>query len=735
MLNISFSTLLYILFLQYGFSQSLLKGDNARITSFQTQIDSFTNVVLEKHYKPRVIDDNYSKTTFADFIKALDPTRNYFFQSDVDEFMNKYQDQVDNLLKGEEGNLTGLIFIEEITNRLNERKKNILNEVQSIIHQKHDYEIDESYEPYIPYKNWDKPYAKNFEQQKDNWRKTIKYKLVNAIASGSDEQETKDSLIELYNKINSDQNYKTIEDTLGVFLRSIGTSFDPHNNYMSLAELQALQDGLSSSFYGIGSMVSLTQSGQYVKLTKIIPGSPAEKAGLKDDDVITKIKERGREAIDISFKELNEMISLIKGPKDSTVELTVRRKAESGEVQELQISVVRDEIKNSTANYARVKIIGIINPVTKTVSRIAIIKVPSFYQDENKGDSLTKDTKEILIKLSQLPDDMKVHGLVIDLMNNGGGYLDEAISFTGLFIKSGPVVIEKYRDSRKDKISRDRDSNIYYEGPLVVMINERSASASEIFAGAIQDYERGLIVGSKHSFGKGTIQRSFKDTLYRYNFASKVTVGKFFRISGDSNQHSGIASDIQIPTYSIYPTFEKSLETSLKNDEVVDAGEYLKHNEFYPSPYQLIQLKKKSANRINRDPEFKLIEEAKERRFEKDKTKGYSLKLSEIKGQEEKNKIIAQEIETKRKSSKYHSNYVEILSFTRTTIEQLLAEEEKEKKEKSVKVPNILEHEAATIASDLSKLFDTSSREVDQAYLNHLWSSDGYIFHIEELSN
>lgn len=530
--------------------------------------------VLDRgHYSPKNIDDNFSKSVYKDFIMNLDPQKRYFLQKDINEF-EKYETLIDDQIREAD-----LSFFNLVYNRLLERMNESKEIYKEVLNAPFDFSKDETIN--VDFEN--QPYAKNKKELKEHWRKLMKFSTITSYASKIDAQEeekkeNKDfkekSLAEIEKEArentlkNVDDSFYLMndlkkEDWFNVYLNVIVETFDPHTSYFAPQAKETFDARMSGKFEGIGAR--LQKKRDNISIIEIISGGPVWKAkSLEVGDEILKVAQGDEQPVDVVGMRIGDAVDLIKGPKGTTVKLTVKRVDGTIEV----VPIVRDEVVLEES-YAKTAIIN------KDSKAFGIINLPQFYIDfkDYKERNAASDVKKEIERLKQ----EGVEGLIIDLRDNGGGSLKTVVDMAGLFIKDGPVVQVKDAGGRKD-VLEDKDSTIDWDGPLVILVNELSASASEILAAAMQDYKRAVIIGSKQTYGKGTVQNIYDLNQFLKNNelgdvgALKVTTQKFYRINGESTQLEGVKSDVVVPDrYSYINVGEKDQENPLPYDKITPA--------------------------------------------------------------------------------------------------------------------------------------------------------------------
>lgn len=586
------------------------------------------------HYEKKNLDDELSQQIFNRYLKDLDPSRSFFIQSDLDEF-KKQAKNIDNQIRDKD-----LRFAFKVYNRYQQRASERLSfMLKELATNAKKYDFKKSEKLLIDRK--DEPWLKNQKQLDKLWKKRLKNALLNAIMDDKTLEKAIEQLTKRYqNQLNRIHQAKQ-QDAFGSFMNAIAHVFDPHSQYFSPRNTEDFNINMSLSLQGIGAV--LQSEDEYTKVVRLVPAGPADKSGKLQaaDKIIAVGQGKKGEMVDVVGWRLDEVVDLIRGKKGSTVRLKIipaNKKQSGSEI----IAIVREEVKLEEQS-AQKSIINIKKDGKN--KRIGVIELPTFYIDfkgrmQNKPNykSTTRDVKKLLKELKK----ENIDGLIIDLRNNGGGSLEEAISLTGLFIPKGPVV--QVRDARgRVEILNDEDSNLYYKGPMAVMVNRLSASASEIFAGAIQDYGRGLVTGS-NTFGKGTVQ-----TLRGLTSGQlKLTQAKFYRISGKSTQHKGVQPDVLFPSLVDNEKIgESALEQALPWD-------YIKPAKF--KPYGTITglegVKKKHEKRISNDPDFSYLLDQLAFFKEIRKQKYISLNLDERKQRDQKNDAKRLAIGNKKRKAK-----------------------------------------------------------------------------------
>jgi len=563
------------------------------------------NILTRSHFVVKDMNDDFSEYVFTEFIDGLDPNKRYFTQKDIKDF-EKYKYDIDNQLLNEDISFYNLVY-GRFTSKIKNAKSYYKDLLEKPFNFKKNETIDVNYEQ--------SSFAKNENQLKDYWRKQLKLSTLIRIEGELEKQKRNASKKENF-KVqkfenleknarlevlkNMDELYVRIEeleheDWFSTFLNSVVGAFDPHTTYMAPTIKERFDQDMSGKLEGIGAR--LQKKGIYTHIFKLVSGGPAWKQGdLEAGDIILEVAQGDKEPLDIVGMRLDDAIKFIKGKKGTEVRLTVKKKID-GSIK--IISIIRDVVELEET-FVKSSI------VEKNGKKYGLIDLPKFYIDfdeQNYRDSAKDMEKEIERLKSE-----GVAGLVIDLRNNGGGSLKTAIEISGLFINEGPVVQIKYR-GENPIIKNDTDKKIQWDGAIVVLVNEFSASASEIFAAAMQDYKRAIIIGGNQTYGKGTVQSVLpinRFTKYDKDLgALKMTIQKFYRINGGSTQIEGVYSDIAIPSRYSYMKFgERDLEGALVWDKVKQA-DYIQ-TKSYENFSDVIENSKK---RIASDSKFKLINE------------------------------------------------------------------------------------------------------------------------------
>jgi carboxyl-terminal processing protease len=666
-------------------------------------LELLTFVIEKGHYSPAAIDDTFSKGIYKDYIQALDPSKRFFLQSDIDEF-SKFETELDDELLNKE-----LTFFDLTYNRLKKRMAENQKVYKELLATPFDYAVDETFNT-----DYEKaPYAQNAEELKERWRKQIKLSALSSLVDRLKIQENKEKGIvdkddtkkpsdiikqgEFQNDLEKEKIDKSLEsgkpktfeelekitresaaksldeyfgfmneldrdDWFSVYINSITARFDPHTSYFAPDEKERFDVSISGKFEGIGAR--LQKKNDFTEITELISGGPAWRGKeLEAGDVLMKVAQGSAEPIDIVGMRLDDVVKKIKGPKGSEVRLTVKKV--DGTIK--TISIIRD-IVEIEETYAKSSI------VERNGLKYGVIYLPKFYIDfENKqGRDAGKD---IAIEVEALKK-AGVDGIALDVRDDGGGSLSTVVDIAGLFIEQGPIVQIKSA-GRKKEVLFDRDKKIEWDGPLVIMVNSFSASASEILAAAIQDYKRGVIIGSKQTYGKGTVQNVIDLNQFVRSSdvgdlgALKTTTQKFYRINGGSTQLEGVSSDVVMPDkYSYLKMGERDISNAMPWDKI-DPAVYSMWNKNENFDKAIL----KSKLRIAQNPQFKLIEENAKWIDKRSKENLYSLKLDNFKKEQ-------QRIEEANKKFKSISDYDYHLKFFSLPVEAELMKTDASLKEK-----------------------------------------------------
>ncbi|WP_053991054.1 carboxy terminal-processing peptidase [Mangrovimonas sp. TPBH4] len=671
--------------------------------------------VLENgHFQPKDINDEFSEQVFEDYLKQLDPFKRYFYESDIKEFM-LYKDKLDDQIK-----VYDVSFFNLTHERLIQRIKESEDIYKEVLAQPFDFSVDEEIST-----DYDAlPYVGSKKEMKERWRKLLKFSTIANYDNLMTEQEsegsagegsgdvsnekrenktkaqlevearemTLTSLDELHEFINDRQR----QDWFSVYVNAIVEEFDPHTFYFAPEDKDRFDVAMSGNFEGIGAR--LQKKMDAIIVNEIISGGPAWRQNkLEVGDQIMKVKQEDeKDAISIVGMRLDDAIKFIKGPKGTKVTLTLKKV--DGTIEDITITRDIVEIEETYAKSST---------VIKDGKTFGVINLPKFYvdfEDYNKRNAAS-DIKKEVIRLK----DAGAQGLVLDLRNNGGGSLQTVVDMVGLFIKDGPVVQVKTAGEDKEVLN-DRDKSIVWDGPLVVLVNELSASASEILAAAMQDYKRAIIIGSKQTYGKGTVQnvldlnRMVRNSSSGDMGALKFTTQKFYRINGGSTQLEGVKSDVVVPDrYSYINIGEKDQENPLAWDKI-DAVDYDVWSNYYDYDVTIKQSKERMAN----NEQLKLIDANAQWVKKIRDQEVYSLNYDKYKAELELNEEEAKRFE---KISDYKTD----LTFSSLPYEQELMAKDSVLKEKRERwhenlSQDVYIEEALHVLHDLKMTYDVKTK-------------------------
>ncbi|MEW8001677.1 MAG: carboxy terminal-processing peptidase [Candidatus Thiodiazotropha sp.] len=573
-------------------------------TSEQQQTANVIVKVIEKyHYKEVDLDDAMSKMILDRYFEALDPNRSFFRAKDVLRF-SLYEDKLDDYLQ-----IGRIEPAFEIFRLYRTRVAEAVAHAHQLVDGEFDFSLDESYK----YERDEEPWPQTRTELQEVWRKRVKNDFLNLRLTDKKDEEIRKTLHERYKRLLSRVEQFDSNDIFQTYINAYTLSLEPHTSYMSPSTSENFDISMRLSLEGIGAV--LKDDDGYTVVQKTVVGGPAEQSDLlhAGDRIVGVGQGLEGEIVDIVGWRLQDVVEQIRGPKGSVVRLNIMPKGDETGANRKLITLVRNKIKleeQAAKSYILEKLDGLKG------ARIGVVEVPTFYRDfaaEARGDedyrSTTRDVRNLLIELKK----QGVDGIVIDLRENGGGSLSEATELTGLFIDSGPVV--QIKDAfGKIEIEQDPDQTIAYEGPLAVLVDRNSASASEIFAGAIQDYKRGIVIGEP-TFGKGTVQTLVdlgrfvpgrKKDLGRL----RLTMAQFFRINGGSTQHRGVVPDIQFPTAKYSEEYgERSLENALPWAQIRPANFITK------GKWAMPHLIENHISRVRNDPGFEMLVDQ-EKRFQ-----------------------------------------------------------------------------------------------------------------------
>jgi len=577
-------------------------------------IDLITYVLEKGHYSPKDINDAFSKNIYRNFIAGVDPLKRYFLMSDIEEF-KRYETSIDDQIK-----IKDVTFFNLVYSRLSQRIAEIEKIYPTILEQSFDYKMDEELNV-----DYDKiAYAKDKKALKNRWRKQLKFSTISNYYDLIEENGTVLNEVSKKEQNEDDQKPKTIseielearentknsmseyfdfvndlesKDYFAIFLNVIVEEFDPHTNYFAPSDRDRFELQMSGKLEGIGAR--LQKKNDYIKIVEVISGGPAWRGEhVEVGDMIMKVKqEKEKEAVSVVGMRLDDAVKLIKGPKGTKVILTIKRV--DGSIEE---EIITRDVVEIEETYAKSTLIK------KEDKNYGLIDLRQFYFDMQnyKERNAASDVKKEILRLK----DEGMQGLIIDLRGNGGGSLRTAVDMAGLFIKEGPIVQVASSGSKKE-VLEDQDDEIVWDGPLVILVNELSASASEILAAAMQDYKRAIVIGSKQSYGKGTVQNLLDLNQWLRNNdmgdmgSLKLTTQKFYRVNGGSTQLEGVKSDVVMADrYSYINIGEKDYDNPLPYDKI-EPADY----EVWNGYLDYEKIIKKSMERMAKSEQLRLIDE------------------------------------------------------------------------------------------------------------------------------
>lgn len=563
---------------------------------------------LEHHYHKMPLNDELASDIFDQYLTDLDPNRVYFMQSDVDEF-EPLRLKLDDELRN--GNLTSGY---KIFNRYQQRTREQLSRLVTMLERGID-ELDFTLDDEVLLDRSESPWAATDREMAKIWEHRLKNAVLAMRLEDLEDEEITSRLLRRYraqiNRLAQNNN----DDAFQVYINALAKNYDPHTSWFTPHNLDNFNINMSRSLEGIGAV--LQAEDEYTKIVRLVPGGPAQKGGtLQPADRIVAVGQEQEEMVNVIGWRLDEVVNLIRGPKGTRVRLEVIPSGSASEHTTREVTIVRNKIVLEE-QAARSEILDI--PRGEASLRVGLVTIPTFYMDfeaYRRGDPNYTSTTRDVVKLIQSLTEQEIDGLIIDLRNNGGGSLQEATQLVSLFINRGPTV--QVRDSRgRVQVEQNQIPGMIYGGPMMVMVNRFSASASEIFAGAMQDHGRALVVGDD-TYGKATVQ-----TLLPLKYGQfKMTTNKFYRVSGESNQHSGVLPDIALPAVINKEDIgESSLPNALSSDSISPAR-YEPVFDFSPYVPQLQALHEK---RTEEHPEFVYMRKQRELLEERRQQKTASL--------------------------------------------------------------------------------------------------------------
>lgn len=661
--SITFLSITALFFLFSGY-----KKDNPSDPKNQALLNMLSQGLQQMHYDPLKVNDDFSEKVFALYLKRMDFGKRFLLRGDSVE-LAKHRHSLD-----EQVSAGTFAFFNRSTELIRQRIQEARSYYTEILASPFDFTLDETVQ-LDPDKM---SYATDKDALREAWRRYLKYEVMTSIAAQMDIQEKakekNDTTVKQKNLVTLESEARKREldthddwfhrlerledeDRISIYLNTISNVYDPHTEYFAPKEKEDFDISMSGQLEGIGA--TLQEKDGYIKVSQIVPGSASWRQGeLKAGDIILKVGQAKEEPVDIVDMRLDKAVTLIRGKKGTEVRLTVKKPDGSIVV----IPIIRDIviIEETFAQSAMID------------NNVGYIKLPGFYADFGKRDGRrsAEDVKQEIEKLKS----EGAESIVLDLRSNGGGSLDDVVKMFGLFIEKGPVVQVMEKGSAPD-VLEDRDPTVQFDGELVVLVNAQSASASEIFAAAVQDYKRGIVMGSPSTFGKGTVQRFFDlddfappvYDMYKPMGSVKITLQKFYRVNGESTQLRGVNSDIIVPDmYSYIPFGEKEEEYALKWDKTTPSG----YSEWKKGSLARDLIVKQANDRIKKNANFNLIDEqAKEMKEDRDESAS-TLNLS---------KFLADQKEKQARNKRFDELGKEITGFT---VRPLKADESKDETKK-----------------------------------------------------
>jgi carboxyl-terminal processing protease len=663
------------------------------------------------HYTRQKLDDEMSRKFLQTYLTTLDYNKLYFTQKDVAEFEKKYGTTLaGSVLRGD------LAPSREIFARFKERVTERVASNKKIAQKKHTFDSKRT----VEVNRQDSPWPVDTAEADRIWRDRIEAELLKEQMAEIKLRPPAETIIRRYDQVLRNVNEMEDEDILKTFLTALAMTYDPHSEYLSPSDLENFQIQMKLSLVGVGAVLS-SEDG-YAKVKEVVAGGPADRDGrLAVNDRIAAVAQGEGEFEDVVDMKLDKVVEKIRGKKGSTVKLLVIPANATDPSKREVIDIRRDEVKLKESE-AKAEVLDL-KDTENRMTRIGWITLPSFYANMDGKGTPKSTTADVAALLGRLKAE-GIQGLVIDLRRDGGGSLEEAINLTGLFIPKGPVVQSKDSNG-KITVSQDLNSGIAYSGPLVVLVNRLSASASEIFAAALQDYGRAVIVGDERTFGKGTVQTVIDVGRLMSPFslgsadagALKLTIQKFYRVKGGSTQLNGVSSDIVLPSLSDTDEIgEGALKNRLAYDEVAPVKII---DSMAATPLFLDELRSRSTERIGKDPEFQYI--VADRNLLRERIEKNSLSLNEAERRrelaEEKERKEVRAKERKERGPALAAQAYELklddlnapklrpVAFDRKAEKSLALDEEAENEEKkSDPEPDPIRNEALRIMRDLIEL-------------------------------
>ncbi len=648
----TFPVLLLVLAMSAVTAFRVLEAGKLPPSRYEKILHKVVLIVNELHYSPKQIDDRFSKEIFTRYLGEVDLEKDVLLQSDVEVLRSQYETRIDDEILGTEA----IGFVPAAGDIFKKRLAETEQIYKDLLARPFDFTLNEVID-----QNYDKTgFPENEGERREVWRKRLKYLTLEKYAGLLELQESSRNKPGFVRRSEEDletdargmalkvmdRYYDRLkvkmkdDERFNMFVETIAQTMDPHTDYFPPVEKRSFDEQMSGHFFGIGA--TLRDDDGKIRIGTLVSGSPAARSGqVNVGDIIMKVAQGGQEPVDLAGYLLQDAVKLIRGAKGTEVRLTLKKTDGSTRI----ISLIRDEIVQDETTFARSAV------VVSEKGKIGYIFLPEFYADFSnpKGIHCSEDVTREVIKLKE----QKVDAIVIDLRHNPGGSLMDVVQMVGLFVEQGPVVQVKDRDG-SPRILPAREKSVLYEGPLAVMVDELSASAAEIFAAAIQDYKRGVIIGSTSTYGKGTVQRPFPldNPAGSTNGESglgaiKLTLEKFYRISGGSTQLRGVSSDVVLPNlFEYYKIREKDSPDALPWDEIPKA-DYTT----WKYAYDLNIIKGLSGQRLKNNAAFALIHSNAQWLGSKESDKVTSLNLKKYQEEQLQLRATIRQVETLSKLS------------------------------------------------------------------------------------
>jgi carboxyl-terminal processing protease len=603
------------------------------------------------HYTRRKLDEEMSGRILDTYLQALDSTKLFFIQDDIDQIHKKYQTTLGHeILDGD------LAPAKEIYSIFRQRMEDRVAKIQVFLKKDFSFRSNRT----VAMDRHKEPWPSSLAEADNLWRDRIEGELLQEKLNPMSTDPGVKVVGKRYDQLLKDARERDDSDLLQIFLDATAQTYDPHSEFLGPTELDRFETRMRLSYPGIGA--ELRSEGGYTKVTRLLPGGPAEATGkLQVGDRITAVAEGDNPFVDAIDLKLQKVIDLIRGKQGTVVRLQVLPVHSADPSKRRIVEMIRDTVK-LTDQEAHAEVIHH-QRMDGSIESLGWITLPSFYQDMSGGPGGKSTSKDVSALLKRLKKE-QIQGLVIDLRNDGGGSLDEAIKMTGLFVTQGPVVQVKDANGAIN-VLKDAIPGTEYDGPLIVLVNKLSASASEIFAAALQDYGRAAIVGDSGTFGKGTVQAMYDLGRFMPNLsrdsdpnvgALKPTIQKFYRVAGGSTQLRGVSSDVKLPAVTDNPDFgEASLDHPLPYDEVEPVPIRIEENRH---PLFCDELRQRSAARISQDPEFRDIAEQIRQTSEITRSNRLSLNEASRRAQIEAEEKLKQKELTDGKFDEQNSRYI-----------------------------------------------------------------------------